>query len=343
MRLPWRAALGLALTVALLWLALRGTDWTKLWSALQSSSLALWALAVVVSQLIYPLRARRWRPILTPVAPNVSFGPMWRATAIGLMVTTLVPARVGELARAYALAREEPRVPFAAGLASLFVDRVFDAVVVLILIVVALLDPHFTSAMTVTFHGTSKSLGALVAVATAGTVGVLAVLSVVVYAPASAERMAARLARTVVPRWEPAVVGIARKFIEGLAVLRRPALLVATFAWAMAHWVTSAASIWIAFRALSIDVPITAAFFVQGLLAIGAAAFPTQGFFGVFELAGLAGLSVYGVDRDTALAWALTYHVLTLIPITLFGLWYVGKAGLSFGEIRQTRAQAPAQ
>jgi hypothetical protein len=39
--------------------------------------------------------------------------------------------RAGEVARAFALTREVPRIPFTTSLASLAVDRIFDAIVLL--------------------------------------------------------------------------------------------------------------------------------------------------------------------------------------------------------------------
>jgi len=39
------------------------------------------------------------------------------------------------------------------------------------------------------------------------------------------------------------------------------------------------------------------------------------------------------VPSDTAVAWAITYHALSFIPITLIGAWYFVRAGLSIGEL----------
>jgi len=121
-RFPWKTVLGFALSAALLYWVFRGVNWLDVGLTLRESDVTLWILAVITSQLIFPLRALRWRPILHSIAPDVRFGSLWRATTIGMMVNNVViPSRLGELARAYALAREEPRVPFAAGLASLVV------------------------------------------------------------------------------------------------------------------------------------------------------------------------------------------------------------------------------
>src|ERR687896_1812789 len=142
MKFGWRGALGVALSAAALWWTLRGIDFGSVIGHLRRSNPLLLTLSTVAATAIFPLRARRWRPILHSVATSVPFGPLWRSTAIGMMVTNVVPARAGELARAYALSREERRVPFTAAFASVAVDRAFDAAIVLLLMFAAMLDPR---------------------------------------------------------------------------------------------------------------------------------------------------------------------------------------------------------
>jgi hypothetical protein len=328
-RVPWRAALGLALSAALMYWVLRGTSWSAISSALRTSDVRLWALSIFVSQLIFPLRARRWKPILAPVATNLEFGPLWRSTAIGMMVTTFA-GRAGELARAYALTREEPRIPFTAGLASLVVDRTFDAIILLLLLFAAMLDPHLAAGM----RAQGISVGAIVAFPVVAIPALITVLYLALFAPARIESVIGAILRVTVPRWEPGALRLARRFIDGLAVLRNPKLLASVFLWTLAHWVTNAVGVWLSFRALGVNVPVTAALLTQGLIAMGAAAVPTPGFVGAFEKAGQFALGLYAVDKSVAAAWAITFHVLTLIPITIIGLWYVSRLGFSFSELR---------
>src|SRR5919204_1938458 len=143
MRFGWRGALGMVLSVALLWWAFHDIEWARVSLEIRRANLWLLLLSAIAATGIFPLRARRWRTILDPVEPNLPFGPLWRATAIGMMVSNIVPARAGELARAYALSREVPRVPFSTAFASLAVDRVFDALLVLLLMFGAMVLPSF--------------------------------------------------------------------------------------------------------------------------------------------------------------------------------------------------------
>src|SRR3712207_4142321 len=129
MRLDWRSALGIALSALPLWWTLHGAPLGEVWAAVARSNWPLPLAAKAVGTGIFPIRAREWRTILEPAVGRLPFGPLWRATAIGMMVNNVVPARAGELARAYALTREVPRLGFPASLASLAVDRVFDAIV----------------------------------------------------------------------------------------------------------------------------------------------------------------------------------------------------------------------
>ena len=125
MRVGWRGALGILLSVALLWWTLRDQDLRAVWTVLEQSSALLWIACAVFATAIFPLRARRWAALLEPVAGRLPFRSLWQSTAVGMMVNNVAPARAGEFARAFALSRAEPRVKFTAAFASLAVDRLF--------------------------------------------------------------------------------------------------------------------------------------------------------------------------------------------------------------------------
>ena len=129
MKFGWRGALGVLLSAGFLILAFRGIRFGEVITLVRHANVGLLMLAVVVATCTFPLRARRWRPILDPVAPNLPFGKLFSATAIGMMLNNVLPARAGEPARAYALSRSTPSVSFPAAFASLAVDRLLDMIV----------------------------------------------------------------------------------------------------------------------------------------------------------------------------------------------------------------------
>ncbi|MGI9044835.1 MAG: lysylphosphatidylglycerol synthase transmembrane domain-containing protein, partial [Gemmatimonadaceae bacterium] len=142
MKLGLRGIIGIALSAVLLWWTLRDVSLAVVWTELRRSNGWLFFWATLFSTIIFPLRARRWQTILEPVAPNQPFGALWKATAVGMMANNVLPARAGEIVRAYALTHQT-KVPLSTSIASLAVDRLFDMLVLLLLAVVAFLDPAF--------------------------------------------------------------------------------------------------------------------------------------------------------------------------------------------------------
>ena len=332
MKIPWRGAVGLALSALLLWWVFKGVNWADVRRDLSGANIPLVVLSVIVATTIFPLRAIRWRPILDPIAPRLPIGPLWRATAMGFMANSILPARAGELVRAYVLSRETT-VPFSAAFASLVVDRVFDALIVILLMVLAMFDPRFPSDTLVAGRPASNYAGSGVVV----LVVVAVALYAVVFFPARLIGLYEGFARRVAPRYEERGRALLRSFADGLSVLRHPGRFAIVFFWALCLWLTQSLAFWIMFRALGIGAPFSAALFVNGLIMFAVALPSTPGYFGPFEVAAVAGLAIYGVDRSLAVAWALTFHVLTLVPITVIGLYYVARSGLHLGDLRRLK------
>ncbi len=333
MRGRWRAALGMVLSAALIVWTLRGVSPATVARELSASDPLLFFGSVVCATLIFVLRALRWQPILEPVAGRLPLGVLWRSTAIGMMVNNVVPARAGEIARAYALTRETP-VPFPAALASLAVDRLFDAVVLLLLATVALLDPALSGTQTLAGRPLTDLAGGAIAIVGA----LLAILYSLVFFPARLLQLFELFARRVSPAVEARGRQVLETFIAGLSVLRQPRRFAAVFAWTLAHWLLNAVSFWLAFRAVGITAPFSAALFLQAFIALGTAIPAAPGFFGVFEYMSIQGLGVYGVSQQQATSWAIGFHILAFIPITLIGAWYFARLGVKMRDLRASPA-----
>ena len=77
---------------------------------------------------------------------------------------------------------------------------------------------------------------------------------------------------------------------------------------------------------------------MQSLIAFGVAIPAAPGFFGVFEAITVVGLGLYGVSRAQAITFAIGFHVLTFIPVTVLGAIYATRLGLKLREL-----SAPAE
>jgi uncharacterized protein (TIRG00374 family) len=317
------------LSAALIYWTLHGISPTEVAHRLSQADPLLFAAAIFCATVIFALRAWRWQTILEPVAGKLPFGPLWRATTIGMMVNNVVPARAGEIARAYALTKEVP-VPFATALASLAVDRLFDAIVLLVLAAVALLDPALSGVETLAgrpLTSFATGAGAVVAVLLLG-------LYALVFFPKQLLRLFELFARRVSPTIEERGRRVLETFFLGLSVLRSPGRFAAVFAWTLAHWLINALGFWLAFKAVGITAPFSAALFLQAFIAMGTAVPALPGFFGVFEYMSVQGLAVYGVGQEQAATWAIGYHLLSFIPITVIGAWYFARLGVKLRDLQ---------
>ena len=246
-----------------------------------------------------------------------------------MMVNNVVPARAGEFARAFALTREVPRVPFTASLASLAVDRIFDAIVLLALMFGAMLSPAFPAdarlaGLTVPQFAVS-GIGAVLLLLTACYAAVLM--------PARVTALTRRIALRVLPRFADRLEGLVEQALGGLAVLRDTRRFLAVLWWALLHWLVHALALWIGFLAVGLDAPFSAALFLQGVLGFAVALPSSPGFVGIFEAASAVGLGVYGVSESLAVSWAIGYHVLSFIPITALGVLYLARLGVKLSDI----------
>src|SRR5262245_36076975 len=213
MKFGWRGALGVLISAACLYFAFRNVDWSSTIAQARHANWMLLILAATCATGMFPLRARRWRTILDPVAPKLPFGPLWRSTAIGMMVNNVAPARAGEPARAFALTREVPQISFSTSLASLVVDRVFDAIVVLLLTAIAIVAPGSPAE-------SASVVGKAAIVMGVGAGALLGGLYALVFFPKALIRVYESFARRVSPTVEKRGAEILHSFAEGLSILK---------------------------------------------------------------------------------------------------------------------------
>lgn len=329
MKLDWKAVLGILVSVVLLWFVFRGEDPAAILADIRSADPWLLLAAVVIVTMTYPIRALRWKVLLEPVQPGTGFEPRFAAVNIGFMANNLLPARVGEFARAYALSRLTPATASGA-FGTLVVERFLDAMAILLLTGLVLLSPSFPR--------DAAGEGSTLALALrAGAVGVAILflgLVVLLIWPRRVVRVAERFARLLPANLARLVVDSLEAFLEGLGVLQSPRLLAQAVAWSLFLWLWNSFGFWVAFLAFGIEEGFVAAVFVQSAVALFVAIPSAPGFFGTWHLAARVGLSdVYGVPASQALSYAVGFHLGGFFPVTLLGLFYAWRLGLSLREV----------
>jgi glycosyltransferase 2 family protein len=335
-----RLLLGVLAAAALLALFFRGMDWRALGHALASARWLPLAGLVLVTVILYGVRAWRWGDLLAPLG-RVRFADLFSATMVGFASGLLVP-RAGEILRPWLVSRRYP-IATSAGFATIILERLVDLVTVLFLFALYLFVLPAPAAQT---HGRLMELLKLGGAATGA--GALLVLAFLLALHSNAERVVGAIERlmTHAPRWVAEPVGRAlRAFSGGLAVLRAPLPHLAGIGLqSLVIWLLIGLGFHLNHLAFGIDLPYRATFLLIAFLVVGVA-IPTPGMVGGFHAFYLLALAeAFGVEREKAAAAGIAAHALTNLPILVFGLALLGREGLSLGRVAEvTRAGEETQ
>lgn len=331
----WQFLLGLAVSAAFLWLALRGLKLDEAWKAIQSAN--YWWLIPSVAVYFVAVWARtwRWHYLLRPLK-RISLTSMFPVVVIGYMGNNILPVRSGEVLRAYVLKRKE-NVPVSASLATVVIERVFDGVVMLGFVI-------FNLPALAAVSGDSGFVGNIQQAAVVGTVvfaGVLAAFLLAALFPHQSLGLFHRFVEPLIPsRFRAPIAGMVVSFWTGLESLRSPANIAMVFLTSVVIWLLETVKYWFVMHAFSFEVSFFALMLMNGIANLATTLPAAPGNVGTFDAPGIAVLAAYGVDKAIATSYTLVLHVALWLPITLLGLYYFVREGLSWSTLETDLDQA---
>jgi len=265
------------------------------------------------------LRAARWRALLRPVVP-ISTSRLFPIVVIGYMANDVLPARLGELVRAYVLGEQE-KVAKTTTLATIVVERMFDGLALLLIFgAVALTAPL------------AAQVAGLFRVAAALFVGALLALFLIVASPTRALWLISAVEQRV-PRLQGRVAPLAERFLQGLEVLRDGALTAQVLLLSLAAWLCESGMYAILARGFGLSLGFPAYLLTAAMANLGAMVPAAPGYVGTFDVGALAGLRLFGADSGVAGAYVLVLHLALLGPVTLLGFFYLWRANLSLRSL----------
>jgi hypothetical protein len=322
---------GLAITVAFIWLVVRDVDFSLLVATIREANwLLLVGLSVPSYLAIIQLRAMRWRHLTNPIQP-IGIRPLARATVIGFMANNIFPLRVGEVIRPWYLSREVGAPP-AALFGTVILERVIDTIMVIVL-----------AAIAIALRGAGEDgilaqvAIALIPVAIAPLIG-LVVLRV---APDRVIGLASWFLRPFPARFGNYVIDVLGRFGDGLGALKGGAHLFwiafhSITVWFVASTIPMLAGFW----ALGIDFgspfeTLVAAWITLAAVGMAVAIPSAPGFFGTYHAACRLALEPLGVAPVDAVALGTLVHGVFWVTLTLLGLVVLRARHTSWGELEQ--------
>jgi len=306
-RTPWliRAG-GLAMLVVAATWATRDVGWQGLVEIVTAAN-PLWITVAAAFYLasVFAM-AGRWRAVLQPLAPLVTQVDAFKAMVMGFAVSIVVPARGGELARAEWLGRRTG-LPRATLLGSIVLDHLVDAAGMFtgLAVLPLVLDlPRWLQ---------SGIWLALVVFA--------AVASLVFFYRPQAGQPAPDGTAAPTGKVRSVVAGFLARARLGLTAIQDRRALGRAFGASMLAWTLELNVVLFTLWAFQIHVPPGVSLLV--LMAVNLALvipFAPPANLGTVEFGATLALMEYGVPKEQALAFALVYHFLQMIPIGIGGL-----------------------
>jgi hypothetical protein len=321
----WRSVvIGVVVSIASLALALQGNNPEEIVRVLSRGNYLYLIPGVLLAFLGQLPRALRWRSLLND---RLTAAHSFNVMNIGYLLNTILPFRLGEIARAFLTTRLQPPIPMFTSFSSVVVERLTDTLSVVVLILIAIaISPSVPAAIQRTAFST----------------GVLVIVGMIVIAFFAARRDLAHrlvdLALRLLPFLERlGVRQIADRVLDGIAPLGSVRGAASVLFWTAVSWGISVATAYVLLPVFFDEASWLAALLAISSAAVAVALPALPGNVGPYEAAVIVGLGAAGFagegQREEAFAFAVLVHILNVLLWVGCGWYGLIQEKISFREL----------
>ena len=321
-----------AISAVLIALFLRATHPRELGDALGEADYRWLIPGTAILFVAISARCVRWSVLMRPVAP---LGPrrLFPYAIIGYMANNLLPARAGEVVRAFVLGDRE-HVSRMGTFGTIAVERLFDgcALVLMLLVAGSIVGFENSQLQAIAWVSTGFFLAAVVA------------FYVLTLDETRARKVTHWFLRLLPERFEHVAEDLADNLVGSLRSVHDPKSLFLVAFFSALAWLIEASAY--ATIGQGFDLGVSFAHYCLLLSAANLAIIiPTFfGGTGPFEWAAKLVLVGAGVSDNVAGAYSIVAHGVILVPTTILGLIFLWSFGVSFKRITNVEAeQVPLQ
>lgn len=330
--------LSLGLAIVLLYFSFRNVQWKNFWLALKSCRWGFVILSMCFGVMSFYFRGLRWRRLLLPIDPSTKRITTFNAVNISYVVNMVLP-RVGEVVRCGYITRDSSKddcgnkkATFDKVLGTAIADRLWDALMLAVLVVVLLLitwrrfGGFFSNdVISPISSGSSQTLIWIIL----SVFAIVAVLTTVVFLLKEKNRVCAKIWNLIKGVFQGLVSSIYMKYgwifiLLNLLVWSMYLMTCTTIVWALQGMDTSTMSIEMAVAFDKINgLNMVDAMFLMIVGALSSLV-PVPGGFGAFHyIVSLALTTVYGIPTEIGIVFAtLSHESQTIIQIVCGGISY---------------------
>lgn len=321
--------IGFALSAVLLFLFLRGVDVKEMSEAFKSFRVIFLVPSLVIYLFSFVVRGVRWQILLKPLK-SISLSTSFVVLMISWMANNLLPARMGELVRAFVIGKKEG-ISASGSFATVVLERVLDGIVLVAFLLLCLLAGGFSR------QGEGGGMNPTEVGIIAGGIfaGAFAFLFLLFARQSLALRIAGWFLKPLPVPLAQKIQGLLESFVSGLACLKSGWAFLWVMVLSVLVWVCEAGTLFFLFKGFSFALPPTASFFVLSILNLGILIPAAPGYVGTFEVFGSESLALFGIGKTLAKSFAVSAHAVQFIPVTILGLLFLYREGLGLSVLSE--------
>ena len=311
---------GIIFSCVFIYFCVRGLEFEKIVEALQDVKYSYMIIAAVLILSLSALRSLRWGIILSPIE-KIGQRSLFPVFSVGFMAVVLIPMRVGELVRAYLL-RTNSHVSFTTALSTIFVERVFDMLTMLLILFMVILQ------VSVPIWLLKAGYTALI------LFGLIVLFMCFLYFKTEKTLNAIRPVIGMLPRrFEGKIEGLIKNFIAGFEIIRSPGKVLGIAILSALIWGISGLAIYSLFWFQGLELSFVVAFFVLVVNIVGVSLPTAPGMLGNFQISCIVALSLFNVNKDAAFVFSMVYYLLGIGIVVLLGLVFLLFTRFSLGDV----------
>lgn len=319
-----KSAIGISISILLIWLIFKGTNWSELLKAIQNINyfMIIAAMALMVSSVW--IRAIRWRILISKVG-NVSTTDLYKVTMVGYMGNNILPLKMGELLRTYAISKKQ-NINFSGAFSSIVVERILDMISFILII----------SAVFSIFPITDWTQKI-------GVIGFFIVLCFLIVSfilfryNSKFETWYLEKQKQLITKDKETISNHFVGFCQGIASLwQNPkpwqTIFLSLLIWAMYFLFTILSIYAFNFNFGFLDI-MKMGILVLTFVTLAIIVPSAPGAIGTYHAAAIAALQIVAINIDDARAFAIMYHMAQYLPLTFIGLYYFFKLNLHVADL----------
>jgi len=323
--------LSISLSIIFLLVAFWHTDWNSVADDL--SRLRWWVFipVLLLTILHFILRAIRWRYLLPQASDNarVPTRALFDAIAIGNFASYVLPFRMGEFIRPYALCKWAP-YGFGTTFVSVVIERFFDLSAVLLTL--AIIAPFLPLLPPLILKG-AITLGVL-------AVGILVFLTLLCIAPRFVRAVFFRPTENLLPaKIASPLVKFGEDLLAGAHTIRTPARLIAILFYTALIWASCYLQSYLFLYLFPDGGTILLAVTIAVFTALAVALPSAPGFIGVYQAGVTLAFSLFVSSGSVGVTYSIITHLFIYTFIIALGALALSRNDLSLSQLRSAATE----